>query len=110
MLQKDQKNQSVLRCLVCEKNYSQGDIFVLQKSDEKAIFHLTCSKCQFKSLNILSINSSGVYGTGVLTDLDRADIREKIELEKISADEVMDVYEIMHASKAFIGEALKSKE
>lgn len=83
------------KCSFCGGGLHQDNILALEESENKATFHITCSRCKTSSLVSVSGNQNGIIGVGMATDLDRSEVKSKFSKNAVSADEVIDVYQFV---------------
>ncbi len=91
---KDKTNnlKVLARCSFCKAKFNQNDLILVFKKNQQSVFHATCSHCQIASLILISDEEKGLLGVGTITDLDRAEVKNKLKTEAITADEVISVY------------------
>jgi len=82
-------------CLVCGRSFGEKDLIALEKKTEKTIIHATCSKCNGSTLLFLFSGSKGLVSMGMITDLDRAEVKSKFGAYAISTDEVLDAHSMI---------------
>jgi hypothetical protein len=83
-------------CSFCGKTFNDEKIVLVYKENAKTIFHITCSRCKTSTLVMMSENQKGLVGVGVLTDLDKEEVAEKIKSGAISSDEIIDTYRFLN--------------
>lgn len=83
------------RCPICKSKFKPNDLSLVLEKEFKTIFHATCSKCQTSSLILLSSGSKGLLGVGIITDLDKSEVKKKLNTKAITADEIIDVYKLL---------------
>ena len=94
------------KCSFCDSDFRAEDLTLLSENEQKTTWHVTCSKCFSSAIFILSSNPSGVIGLGVITDLDKNEVKEKFLKRAVNADEVIDMHQLV-SSGNFI-ELIKS--
>lgn len=101
-------NADVLaRCAVCQSDFEQNDIITLEDQDQKTTFHVTCHKCGTSSIIFISMSQSGVTGLGVATDLNKEEAVRMFGRDAVSADEVIDMYQIISRHKGNMSDMIK---
>jgi len=80
------------KCPVCEKKYKKESATVLEAGQKRNTIHFTCDHCKMSSLVFLSQNQTGTVGVGILTDLDKSEVKSVFQKEAISADQVLSVH------------------
>lgn len=83
---------SMAKCPICEKKYKKEDAIVLEAGQKRNTVHFTCQACRMSSLVFISQGQVGMVGVGILTDLDRSEVKSKFQKEAISADNVLNVH------------------
>lgn len=92
MLNKTNNFSLLSDCSVCKKKLKNNDLTVIFERGMKTIFHTTCSNCHTSSIISLSGGQKGLLGVGILTDLDKEEVKKKLLMDAISADEIIEVY------------------
>jgi hypothetical protein len=87
--------EALSRCGVCRSRFSKNDLFLISNEPAKTIFHATCSGCRTSVLILLSNSQNGLLGMEMITDLDREEVKEKLNTRAITADEVLKVYKAL---------------
>jgi hypothetical protein len=107
-MQNKKKGTDILaKCTVCNSSFDQSSLTVLEEKDKKTTFHVTCEKCQTSSIVFLSISQGGVVGVGVATDLDNQEAIRLFGGDAVSADEVIDMHQLMAKHKGSIADLVK---
>jgi folate-binding Fe-S cluster repair protein YgfZ len=99
MKNKTSKLDLLSSCAVCRRKLTQTDISLVLDKMGKTIFHVTCANCRTSSLISLSNGQKGLLGIGMITDLDRYEVKEKLVMDAISVDEIIEVYGSFSRSK-----------
>ena len=89
------KQRLLTRCSSCGRDLGRDNILLVLKERSKTLFHITCPHCKTAAIITISADSQGTVGMGIVTDLSRKEIEEKFFSEKVSADEILDVYEVL---------------
>ena len=92
MSDKTNNLEILARCSFCKAKLNHHDLTLVLEKERQTIFHATCSQCQTSSLILISSEGKGLLGVGVITDLDREEVKKKLATEVITADEVINVY------------------
>ncbi|NTW15542.1 MAG: hypothetical protein HGA38_04240 [Candidatus Moranbacteria bacterium] len=82
----------LIRCPVCQKRYDPAKVVLLSEDDRKTALHIACESCGISSLVFLSLGKAGAVSFGMLTDLDRDEVRSFYGREPISADDEISAY------------------
>jgi len=99
MAKNNQNQEFPASCPVCRKVLSRKDVFPVFEAYTKILLHFSCPSCQTSALLTVVGGMQGTIGMGMVTDLDRAEIAEKFFGRSVSADEVIDAYQMMNNSK-----------
>ncbi len=83
-------------CPICEFQYSEKEITVLDEMRGRVIAHLTCRKCNSTSLVFVTGNQQGIVSVGVLTDLDKGEVESRFKSKPTSTNQVLDVYKYLN--------------
>lgn len=81
---------------------------MVHEGEDRTIFHTSCANCFTDSLVFLNESSKGIAGMSMATDLDRSEVREKFIQKKITTDDIVDVYQMMHKTKGQLNDILKN--
>ncbi len=80
------------RCSFCKAKLNRHDLTLVLEKRQQTVFHATCSQCQTASLILISGGDKGLLGVGMITDLDKEEVKKKLVTEAITADEIINVY------------------
>lgn len=83
-------------CYVCGKPVNHHQAEVIIKQENRTLAYVVCSECKTSSLLVLYKNQNGVFGIGMLTDLDKKEVLNKISEKEISSDEMIDAYKSLN--------------
>ncbi|HEX7586426.1 MAG TPA: hypothetical protein VF390_02230 [Patescibacteria group bacterium] len=97
----------LVRCAVCNSGFDKSGLVTLEEQNQKTTLHVTCAKCGTASIIFLSISQSGVAGLGVATDLNTEEAIRMFGREAVSADEVIDMHQLMSKYKGSITDLVK---
>lgn len=81
------------KCPLCKAKYSHSQASVLEESDARTVFHLTCSKCNSAVLAFVTDSQQGIVSLGVATDLTSGEARKILGSSPIGPEQVLKVYE-----------------
>jgi hypothetical protein len=103
------KNNSdiLARCAACSASFNQAGLMVLEEQEKKTTFHATCENCGTSSIIFLSVSQGGVVGVGMATDLNDHEASRMFGREAVSADEVIDMHQLITKHKGSLSELLK---
>lgn len=83
------------KCAACGSDLGKAGILLLEEKEKKTTFHVTCAKCNSASIIFMSNNQAGLVSVGMATDLDSAEVKKIFGQDAISADEVIDVHQLV---------------
>ena len=110
MRNKNNNLDILAKCAICENSFEQCDFIVLEEQDQKTTFHATCAKCKTSTLIFLTTAQGSIVGLGVATDLDGQEVRQVFGRDAISADEVIDMHELISACQGNMSELVKKSK
>lgn len=95
MKNKENKKESffVSDCVICKNKFRSEDFILVSKDNNKSIFHITCSNCLTSSIFVLLSEERNILGAGSITDLGREEVKEKLKMKPINADEMIEIYQ-----------------
>lgn len=96
--------EHLTKCPLCQKEYGNFNITILDQKRGKATLHLACDYCQTASLVFVIVNQSGILSLGMVTDVTKDEAKKVMNREAISGDDVVAVYE--HLKKTGLAEEL----
>lgn len=96
----------LIRCPVCQKKYEPGKVILLSEDDRKTALHLTCESCGISSLVFISLGKMGAVSFGMLTDLEREEVKRFYGSEAVTADDALEVHRFLKDFRGGIGEYL----
>ncbi len=91
--------EHLTKCPLCGKKYHFSKALILDEGEERTTFHLTCESCQTSTLVFVSMGQFGIVSLGMITDLDRSEVKQLFKNEAISADQVLEVHDFMKKSE-----------
>lgn len=90
-------SNTLLFCPICNQKYSNGCVRTVADRKETVIVHITCSACRSTSLAIISNRNDDdrLISVGMLIDLGYDEIIEMIKKGPITADEVLEINQMI---------------
>lgn len=76
-------------CPVCQTNFEQTDIRVVETHHNVHLLHITCSSCTHAILSLFAISQLGMSSLGMATDLSASDAERVLAAAPIHEDEVL---------------------
>ncbi|PWB39013.1 MAG: hypothetical protein C3F02_00130 [Parcubacteria group bacterium] len=82
-------------CPVCNQEYRQSMIQVLDESEMGFLTYATCSTCGANLLTKFSSLPQGVIGNAILTDLRAEEVLEFADREVLTEDDVLYIQQVI---------------
>ncbi len=76
-------------CPVCQTNFQQTDIRVVDTHHNVHLLHVTCNSCTHAILSLFAISQLGMSSVGMATDLSAADAERVLGSAPIHEDELL---------------------
>lgn len=100
----------LIRCPVCQKKYEPGKVVLLSEDDRKTALHLTCEACEISSLVFVSLGKMGAVSFGMLTDLERQEVKKFYGSEAVSPDDALEVHQFLKEFQGGIEECFSKPD
>jgi hypothetical protein len=97
-----------LRCAFCGSEIGQGDLTILDEQANRTVLHISCLHCGASTISILSGSQAGIMSVGIATDLDGDEAKNKFSEKAISADDVINAYELVKSQQANLTKIIKN--
>jgi hypothetical protein len=81
------------KCSFCGGGFSVENLVLLEEKEQKTVLHVSCSRCKTSAIFFLSHNQAGTLSLGIMTDLDKKEVKNKFSKNAVNADEVIDAYQ-----------------
>jgi hypothetical protein len=91
----------VKNCPVCQTEYVEGRVEILQELNNAFLAYLTCTNCSTAMMMKVAFLAQGLVGNAVITDLQIDEVLDLINEEKISMDEVLDFHQNIQTGKIY---------
>ncbi len=88
-----------IKCSVCGQHYEVGNVKVLSHQEDLWFLSVSCSACQTRCLVAAAIKKG--KAPKVTTDLTKTELDKFKEMDKLTADEVLDMHSFL---KGFDGD------
>ena len=85
-------------CPLCDTNYNPLTAEILERRENAHLMYIRCKKCLSSIVAVVVTGVIGVSSIGLVTDLTVDDVMKFQNAEKLSNDDVLDVYEQSHGS------------
>lgn len=85
--------EHLTKCPLCQKEYGNFNITILDQKRGKATLHLKCEYCQTASLVFVIVNQSGILSLGMVTDVTKEEAKSMMNREAVSVDEVAEIHD-----------------
>lgn len=83
----------IKKCPVCELEYKQSMIQVLDENEFGMLTYASCLSCGANLLTKFASMSQGVIGNAILTDLKAHEVIDFANSDSLSSDDVLDIYD-----------------
>lgn len=102
----DNKGQFSIRliqkCPVCNHDYLEGRIQILEEGEASFLAYLTCGFCHSSIIVRVMTLPHGLVGNAILTDLSSGEVTKFSETEIVKGDDVLQIYQELDNSAGFI--------
>ena len=104
-IKKKNQNQPVLNtkiadlesyCPFCSTSFSPKKASVIGENNECWLLHVNCETCKSSIVVLMIVGEMGVSSFGLVTDLMEVEIDRFRNSEKIVADDLLDLYQLLH--------------
>jgi ribosomal protein S27E len=99
MKNKKDSFQFFVKCSVCNQDFKQENLMVLEENQQQSIFHALCPNCKTATMIFLSSTHSGLVSLGMATDLNQEEAKKFFGQEAVNVDEVIDVHSLLFKDK-----------
>ncbi len=104
---KDKAVHHFSECPLCSHKYGNARMVMVQQDDDRTGFHITCPKCRVSVLVFLANGQMGTISVGMVTDLDRSEVRGLLRGDVISPNDVLRQYEKLQSPKVTMDDLLE---
>lgn len=88
----------IKRCPVCNSNYFPEKLEILEEQGNTFLAHLSCNNCGSNLIIRVVASPHGLIGTATLTDLLAEEVLNFNESEVISANDILDLIDLINQS------------
>ena len=92
----------IQKCPVCNSDYSNGRIQILDEGNNSFLAYLTCVNCHSSILVRVMTLPHGLVGNAILTDLGSEEVVFFSDGDEVSGDEVLTIHDYLANKKDFI--------
>ncbi|MBT4850298.1 hypothetical protein HON36_05635 [Candidatus Parcubacteria bacterium] len=85
----------IKKCPICNVDYQQSMIQVLDESEYGVLTYATCKSCGANLLTKFASLPQGVIGNAILTDLTPQEVLEFADGDGINDDDVLDIQHLL---------------
>jgi hypothetical protein len=96
----------ISNCPVCDSRNFPAQIKLLNENDVSHLLHIQCRKCKSCIIVLITSGPQGVMSMGLLTDLKSDEVLKFSKGQSISADDVLDIHELLESKSQKIFELL----
>ena len=102
----DQRGQFSLKliqkCPVCNHDYTEGRIEILDEHEQGFLAYLTCGFCSSSIIVRVMTMPHGLIGNAILTDLTSAEVMDFALEPEVGSDNVLDLHRLISQDSSFI--------
>lgn len=91
----DNNQHFVSRCPFCSAEYDLDGAKVIGEEDESTMVYVACTECESSIVAIVAMSGLGIVSLGLVTDMTEDDTKRLIEGERLSGDDLLQVYELL---------------
>lgn len=92
----------IQKCPVCNHDYLEGKIQILEEADSSFLAYLTCGHCHSSLIVRVMTLPHGMVGNAILTDLSSNEVIKFADGEVLSSNEVLDVHQELSKGGSFL--------
>lgn len=96
MREQEHNLKNLTKCPLCKAKYDHSGAFVLEESNSRTVFHLTCSECQSAVLAFVTESKQGVVSLAIATDLSSKEAGAILGKNAIGKDDVLEIYKYLN--------------
>lgn len=85
----------IKKCPICNADYQQSMIQVLDESEYGILTYATCNSCGANLLTKFASLPQGVIGNAILTDLTPSEVLEFADGDDVNDDDVLDIQHLL---------------
>lgn len=82
-------------CPFCSTSYSIRAARVLAEKDDAHVVHIECRNCGGSIVALILSGGVGMQSVGVVTDLNREEVVKYSGSERLSADDILDLHQLL---------------
>jgi hypothetical protein len=92
----------VQKCPVCNGDYQQGRIDILDEDERGFLAYMTCNFCASSIIVRVATLPNGLVGNAILTDLSNSEVLDYSSSGKIKSNQVLALHELVTSDGGFI--------
>ena len=81
----------IKKCPICNTDYIQSQMQVLDESEFGVLTYITCRSCGANLLTKFASLPQGLIGNAILTDLEPQEVMSFASMSDLTADEVLEI-------------------
>lgn len=85
------------KCPICKKDVQEVNALLLDETDARSTFHVTCPHCNTALLLLVSTGQMGLMSIGIVTDVNEGEAETIFQEKAVSDDHVLDTYEMLQS-------------
>ncbi len=92
----------VQKCPVCNHDYTEGKIEILDENEQGFLAYLTCGHCSSSIIVRVMTMPHGLIGNAILTDLSAIEVMDYTLEPEIISDNVLEIHQLINKDSSFI--------
>lgn len=92
----------IQKCPVCNQDYLEGKIQILEEADSSFLAYLTCNYCHSSIIVRVMTLPHGLVGNAILTDLYSEEVGKFAEAEIVKSNDVLEAHQEIGQGAAFL--------
>ncbi|HLC63918.1 MAG TPA: hypothetical protein VJK25_01025 [Patescibacteria group bacterium] len=92
----------IQKCPVCNHDYTEGKIEILDEAEQGFLAYLTCGFCSSSIIVRVMTMPHGLIGNAILTDLTSAEVMDFALEPEVGSDNVLDLHRLISQDSSFI--------
>jgi len=85
-------------CPLCHSHFSPSEARLVDGNDDTRLLHVVCRVCSSSIVFLLLVGEVGISSVGLVTDLTSKDVLRFKDMHEITADDVLDVHNLLQSS------------
>ncbi|OGY79023.1 MAG: hypothetical protein A3B74_04020 [Candidatus Kerfeldbacteria bacterium RIFCSPHIGHO2_02_FULL_42_14] len=86
-------------CPMCRLRYDPLKAEVIGQSDNARLIYIRCQRCSISMMALIALSALGINSAVLVTDANSADIRRLQKREKVTFNDVIEVYQYIQSKR-----------